>query len=143
MQTQIKTDTAHSKQSQEINNYILDPLGKNYNRPMCIEQLNCRNVYDKTEVDTESTLLGLGQIINRMPMEKTDVLEQPVKPQPVVNHDDIYWNNFNQDTRVPKSCDTLSGATIDRFDFPPSNLQTPHASFQMKSKDSRLLHKYS
>lgn len=144
MQTQLKLDTVSSTQSQQINSYVLDTLGNNYNRPQCVDQLNCRNIYSKNEVDTESKLFGLGQQLNKLPVKMVDppVLNKNVEV-PKETRENIYWNNFNQNTRIQKSCDVLSGINIDRFDVIPNDLQTPHVNFQMKPTDSRQLHKYS
>tara|TARA_Y100000816_G_C26041304_1_gene545408 strand:- start:470 stop:901 length:432 start_codon:yes stop_codon:yes gene_type:complete len=141
MQTQINTDTVSSRQSQMVNNWILDDINSNQKK-LCVDHINCKNTHDKKGVDVESNLLGLGQFLNRLPPEQHQI-QKECKPKTVTfeDKDDIYWDHFNQETRTKKSCDVLSGVTIDRFEYQHVDLQEPHLK-QMKSIDSRLLHKY-
>ena len=143
MQTDLLSDTVSSRQSEKISDYVLNNINSIRNKPRCIDEMNCRSVPDKRGVDTESKLRGLGQVLNRLPEmnPETKIEEKQTINESVIDRNDIYWNNFNQSTKIQKSCDILSGVTIERFDYLHHDLQTPYTKPKMIPKDTRLMFK--
>ena len=143
MQTDLLSDTASSRQSEKISDYVLNNINSIRNKPRCIDEMNCRSVADKRGVDTESKLRGLGQVLNKLPEMNPEnkIEEKETIQESVIDRNDIYWNNFNQSTKIQKSCDVLSGVNIDRFDYLHHDLQTPYTKPKMIPKDTRLMFK--
>lgn len=143
MQTDLLSDTVSSRQSSKISDYVLNDVNS-VNKPRCVDELNCRSVPDKRGVDTESQLRGLGQFLNKLPNpQPNETIQEDAQynDTTLIDRDDIYWNNFNQSTRVPKSCDVLSGVTIDRFEYQHQDLQKPQLKPKMIPKDTRIAFK--
>jgi hypothetical protein len=145
MQTDLLSDTVSSRQSSKIFDYVLDGVNS-VNKQRCVDEVNCRSIPDKRGVDTESQLRGLGQFLNKLPnTQPIETIREDDTTQyndtTLIDRDDIYWNNFNQSTRVPKSCDVLSGVTIDRFEYQHQDLQKPQLTLKMIPKDTRIAFK--
>ena len=117
MQTQLKTDTVSSVQSQQISNYVLDTTL--YNSQSCNSHFNCKVSFKSNSIDEESKLFGLGQMLNKLPINTVeyDETERSNNVKITKNDDKFLFEDTNISTKVPKSGDVLSGVTIDRFAY--------------------------
>ena len=142
MQTDLRTDTTVSIQSQQISNYLLDNNTLLTNN--C--EYNCKTLRAREYVESESELFGLNQKINKLPIENPDSLIPSKQVSTNNPRDEIkfLFETTNQNTKLSKSCDILADITIDRFELPHHDPQSQILESQLTHPiDSRIFHKDS
>ena len=143
MQSHISTDTYGNRQSNDIYNYILDNSLYKYN---CEEHYNCKIIpTTKNFIDKESTLLGLGQHLNKLPPPpKLEEGKPPVAKKQNNKYNDVFlFQQTNQQTRLPKSCEPINQIMLERFDFSNHDPQQSviNEPFRYNAIDSRNIFK--
>ena len=125
MDTSLHTDTIHGVQPTRISDYMLGAVQHpDFECPRASYRTGgCSVRFVKDSVDDESKLWGLDRLISKHEPAKPVEVPKPSKQTITAPVVDSFIPFEPLGTREKRPCNVLSGVSIDRFEFLPSNPQ--------------------